>query len=203
MGRQAPWGDRLTGRDKSAPEDGGSRQSRSTTAGFITGDKPASAPGTQRTECGGRLSRADNYCRPVLPFGRLPAKSTQVSSPSILVADLRAPVHTFLNEQLLCLVCVHSSPCAAVVPLHRRGSAHRRPGAGMSGCRYRCFLPSIKTGFQRLHMCGGSRCMSAHVSFSHSMDTCNTCALLCVTWLHGCSLSQGSSDLRLVLCPQD
>ena len=109
----------------------------------------------------------------------------------------------FLNEQLLCLVCVHSSPCAAVVPLHRRGSAHRRPGAGMSGCRYRCFLPSIKTGFQRLRMCGGSRCMSAHVSFSHSMDTCNTCALLCVTWLHGCSLSQGSSDLRLVLCPQD
>lgn len=43
----------------------------------------------------GELSWADNYYRPVLPFRRLPAKSTQASSPSILVIDLRAPVHTF------------------------------------------------------------------------------------------------------------
>lgn len=36
----------------------------------------------------GELSWADNYYRPVLPFGRLPAKSTQASSPNILVTDL-------------------------------------------------------------------------------------------------------------------
>lgn len=105
MGDRPRWGDRLTGGDKSAPEDGGSRQSRSTTAGFITSDKPASAPGTQQADYGGRLSRADNYCRPVLPFGRFPAKSTQASSPSILVTDLQAPVHTFKMSSC-CVSCV-------------------------------------------------------------------------------------------------
>lgn len=140
---------------------------------------PASAPGTQQVDYGGRLpgqiTTAVQSCHLTFPckahtglLTKHPCHRPSSSSP--------------LEMSSCCgFMCVHSSPCAAVVPLAGGQSAHGRPGAGMSGCRCHTDASFLHQDWlpETVHV-WGSRCVSARVSFSCSVDTSVTHVLCCV-----------------------